>query len=129
MITLPLTITETKPTPIVKDFNTFTHYLTTNPIGLTKTNEFLSRRDLYELNQRMSNPVTDVTPRTDQPSYPLLHLFQHLALAGKLFFKVPEKGKVFLQPDERLQKYEELSIPEKYFFLLEILWQTGKNYR
>jgi hypothetical protein len=116
-------ITETEPTPLLRDFAAFTGYLSTHNIVLTRTNEFLSGRDLYELNQEMTHPLPDATPRTSQGAYPLLHLFYHLVLAGKLFRKVSEKGsRLALKPTERLQAYEELKLTERYFFLLETFW-------
>jgi len=116
-------ITENEPTPLLRDFALFTQYLRTHHIVLTKVNEFIPRKDLYELNQRMTHPLPDTTPRTDQTLYPLLHLFYHLILAGKLFQKVSGKGsRLVLKPTGRLQAYEELKLTEKYFFLLETLW-------
>jgi hypothetical protein len=115
-------ITETEPTPLIQDFATFTRYLKERQIVLTRTNEFISGRDLYELNREMIHPLLDTTPRTDQTVYLLLHLFYHLILAGKLFQKVPEKARMILRPTGRLQLYEELKPTEKYFFLLETFW-------
>ncbi|MEA2054440.1 MAG: plasmid pRiA4b ORF-3 family protein [Candidatus Thermoplasmatota archaeon] len=116
-------ITETEPMPLLRDFATFTQYLRAHHIVLTRVNEFISGRDLYELNQEMTHPLPDTTPRTDQTLYPLLHLFYHLVLAGKLFQKVPEKGGRFvLKTTGRLQLYDELKLTEKYFFLLETFW-------
>jgi hypothetical protein len=116
-------ITETEPTPLIRDFAAFTRYLRTHEIVLTSANEFIPGRDLYELNKEMTHPLQSITPRTDQTLYPLLNLFYYLALAGKLFQKVPEKGSRFaLKPTGRLQLYEELMHAEKYFFLLETLW-------
>lgn len=116
-------ITETEPAPLIRDFDTFTRYLRAHQIVLTRANEFIPGRDLYELNKEMTNPLQDTTPRTDQTLYPLLHLFYHLALAGKLFQKVSEKGsRLALKPTGRLQLYEELKLVEKYFFLLETFW-------
>jgi hypothetical protein len=116
-------ITETEPTPLLRDFAIFTRYLSTHHIVLTRANEFLSGSDLYELNQEMTHPLPDTTPRTSQSLYPLLHLLYHLVLAGKLFRKVSEKGsRLFLKPTERLQVYGELKLTERYFFLLETFW-------
>ena len=70
----------------------------------------------------MTNPNPLASLRIDQPSYPLLHLFYHLSLSGKLFMGVPEKKKLVLKPTERVQMYEELKPTEMYFFLLETLW-------
>ena len=116
-------VTETEPTSLLRDFATFTQYLRTHNIALTRVNEFIPGKDLYELNQRMTHPLPDTTPRTDQTRYTLLHLFYHLILAGKMFQKVSGKGgRLVLKPTERLQVYKELKHAEKYFFLLETLW-------
>ncbi|MHC1611576.1 MAG: plasmid pRiA4b ORF-3 family protein [Candidatus Methanospirareceae archaeon] len=116
-------ITETEPTPLLRDFATFTQYLRRHHIVLTRVNEFISGKDLYEINQEMTRPLPDTTPRTDQTGYPLLHLFYHLVLAGKLFQKVSGNGsRLVLKPTGRLQAYEELKPAEKYFSLLETFW-------
>ena len=116
-------ITETEPTPLLRDFATFTQYLRTHHLVLTQVNEFIPGKDLYELNQRMTHPLPDTTPRTDQTLYPLLHLFYHLILAGKMFQKVTGKGsRLVLKNTGRLQAYEELKLTERYFFLLETFW-------
>ncbi|MBE0515888.1 MAG: plasmid pRiA4b ORF-3 family protein [Methanophagales archaeon] len=116
-------ITETEPTPLLRDFATFTQYLRTHHIVLTRVNEFISGRDVYEVNQEITRPFPDTTPRTDQTLYPLLHLFYHLVLAGKLFQKVTGKGsRLVLKPTGRLRTYEELKLTERYFFLLETFW-------
>ena len=118
-----LVITETEPTQLLRDFITFIKYLKTHHIVLTPTNEIVSRKDLFEINQEMASPITENTPRTDQKFYPLLHLFYHLVLAGKLFQKVPKKrSKLFLKETERLQLFNVLNPVEQYFFLLETFW-------
>ncbi len=89
-----LNVTETEPTSLIRDFTAFIRYLRTHQIVLTRVNEFIPGKDLYELNKEMTLPLPDTTPRTDQTLYPLLHLFYHLALAGKLSQKVPEKSRI-----------------------------------
>jgi hypothetical protein len=51
-----------------------------------------------------------------------LHLYYHLALAGKLFRKIAHKTQKKLQATERLAAYRALTPAERYFFLLETLW-------
>src|SRR3989304_5162545 len=117
-----LTITENEPTPLLKDFAAFTGYLKTHKIVLTKANEFISGKNLFQLNQQMTHPVPDTSTHTAQIYYPLFHFFYHLVLGGKLFKKVPEKNRIVLKLTDRLQSYEDLKPAKKYFFLLETFW-------
>ncbi len=117
-----LTITENEPTPLLKDFAAFIDYLKTHKIILTEANEFISGKNLFELNGKMAHPVQDTSTRTAQIHYPLFHLFYHLVLGGKLFKKIPEKNRIVLKLTDRLQSYEDLKPAEKYFFLLETFW-------
>lgn len=116
------TINENEPTPILKDFAAFIQYLKTHQIVLTKVNEFISGKNLFELNQQMTHPQRNTVERTTQNFYPLFHLFYHLVLGGKLFQKVSETNRIVLKPTYRLQLYEDLRPAEKYFFLLETFW-------
>jgi len=118
-----LRITETEPTSLVKDFSAFVGYLKEKRATVTGVSEFINGRALYEINGMMSHPAPNATPRTRQTLYPLLHLFYHLALAGKLFRKATAgKNKLALEPTERLSLYEDLNPAERYFSLLETFW-------
>ncbi len=115
--------TETEPVPLLKDFSVFVEYLKMHRVGLTSSREFIGGKDLYALNQEMTEPISNTTSRTPQTLYPLLHLFYHLGLAGKLIQKISGKGnKQVLEPTDRLALYEDLKPAEQYFFLLETLW-------
>lgn len=115
--------TETEPVPLLRDFSVFIEYLKTHRVSLTSTHEFIGGKDLYALNQEMTRSVPNTTSRTPQTLYPLLHLFYHLGLAGKLIQKISRKGtKQVLEPTDRLILYENLKPAEQYFFLLETLW-------
>ena len=71
----------------------------------------------------MTHPIGDTTLRSGQQLYPQLHLFFHLAQAGRLIQKASGKGdKTVLQLSDRATDYSELTPTEKYFFLLETLW-------
>ena len=113
-----LTITGTEPTPLLKDFAVFAAYLKENRVSLNPSKAFINGRALYEINGEMSAPRPDATPRTPQTFYPLLHLFYHLSLAGKLFQKAAGGRRQILEPTDRLPLYEALKPAEKYFFLL-----------
>ncbi|WP_276918361.1 plasmid pRiA4b ORF-3 family protein [Aneurinibacillus aneurinilyticus] len=109
-------------TLFVRDFQTFIDYVRTHPVTLTKAKEQLMKKDLHTLNQHM-HYTSDTSEHAQQQSYPLLHLFYHLALAGSLLEKsIGERGSRILRPTERLALYEQLTETEKYFFLLETLW-------
>ena len=77
-MTATIQISETEPTALLKDFSEFTAYLTHHPVILATAREFIGGRDLYALNEAMSEPVPETTIRTRQTLYPQLHLFYHL---------------------------------------------------
>ena len=118
-----LVINEIDPVPLMKDFNTFITYLVENKPYLTRRKQFFSPKDLHQINQLMSSPNKENTPRTNQELYPLLHLFYHLIFYGKLFEKVSVGSqKVRIQKTDRMEGYLALTSTEKYFFLLETFW-------
>ncbi|KKM08456.1 hypothetical protein SY88_23560, partial [Clostridiales bacterium PH28_bin88] len=122
-ITPQLRVSEAEPSPIVRDFGLYAEFLCNNRMTLTPKSQYLAKKPLYQINQLMTTYVTADNPNYDQHSYPLLHLFYHLALAGRLFRKAQSKGGRFeLQPTERYSIYQNLKPAEKYFFLLETLW-------
>ena len=114
--------TETEPSPIVRDFDTFLSCLESTPVKISEKRRQMSYKALATLNELMTAPVPDNTPRTPQIFYPQLHLFFHLALAGGLVIKKGKKSSTVLAPTERIAAYRELSNAEKYFCLLETLW-------
>ena len=115
-------ITETEPTPLIHDFQSFLDYIGTNKPYLTPKGN-LSGKDLFEMNKGMTHPLDGTTLRTGQEFYPQLHLFFHLAQAGRLTQKTVEKGsKITLRLSDRASEYCKLTPTEKYLFLLETLW-------
>ena len=118
-----LEITRTYPTPILQDFRTFMDILKKVETVLSPKKQYMPRGWLWELNQLVNFEVADATPKLEQPSYPLLHMFYHLALAGKLAVLIPGKGgKFLLKVSERYEEYLSLTMSEQYFYLLETLW-------
>ncbi|WP_168735745.1 plasmid pRiA4b ORF-3 family protein [Cohnella fermenti] len=118
-----LIITETEPTPIVKDFTAFAAYVEKKEILLTKARGWLPRQDLLAINALMTEPEQEVTVYSDQNAYPLLALFYNLALVADLFRMEPHSsGKQTLLPTERLSVFYSLNPTEKYISLLEALW-------
>lgn len=116
-------ITATYPTPILEDFKRFMNSLRREEVALSPKNRYISKARLWEMNQFMYFKMEDATPKLDQASYPLLHLFYHLALAGKLVVMKPGKGGRFLlKAAERYEEFLNLTMTEQYFYLLETLW-------
>lgn len=116
-------ITEIDNIPLVKDFLLFANYTVKYEVGLTKTNQWIARKHLGELNARVSDPQTGVSARSDQVEYPILNLFYHLGLAaGILRIGSTSKGKSVLQPTERMTLFMEMNHTEQYMCLLETLW-------
>lgn len=108
---------------LLKDFSRFIEYLNSNQVTIGKTNKYISAKFLYEINKLMSIKQDEITPKSAQIAYPLLHMFYNLAVKGKLFVEEAVKGgKLVLKSTDKVQKFNELSNAEKYIFLLEILW-------
>jgi hypothetical protein len=114
--------TEDEPTPILRDFNTFVSYLEDTSFALGKKAGNIPYKHLVALNELMSTPNRENTPRTRQQYYPRLHLFYNLSLAGGLFQRSQSGSTFVLEPVERLNVFRSLSDAGKYFFLLETLY-------
>lgn len=111
------------PVNLVKDFDQFIDYIQNHTVQLTKTMEYIARKHLPMINERMSVKNNNATSYTEQEYYPYIHFFYSLALCGGLFEKVQVKaGKRQLMETERLHLFTELTDIEKYFFLLETFW-------
>lgn len=120
MIMAPqITITETEPTTIIKDFDIFTAYLKENNPSLVRKGHFLMKKTLAEINQRVHTPSPQGVLKTSTFLYPYLTLFYALALHSNLFIKT---AGLHLKETEKLTEYTQLTTPEKYFFLLETFW-------
>ncbi len=118
-----LNLNSQNPFAIVDDFSVFLNYLEENNIKLTKINQFLQGKVIYALNQKMTlEKMGNVTTRTPQKSYPLIHLFYHLTLSSKLFEVNYRKSYNLLEPTEYLGIFRNLTKTEKFVFLLETLW-------
>jgi len=118
-----LIISATYPTTLLQDFRIFMDRLKMKETVLSTKNQYMPRELLWELNQLMGLKTNDANPKLDQGSYPLLHMFNQLALAGKLAIMIPGKGgKFLLKVTERYEDYLNLTMAEQYFYLLETLW-------
>ncbi|OAS21352.1 plasmid pRiA4b ORF-3 family protein [Paenibacillus oryzisoli] len=111
------------PEQLIKDFLTFTDYLTSQEVGLTKSRQWLSRNNLLEINARMSVPEEGRTKTSDQDTYPLLHLYYHICIAAGFFSIIQAKsGKATLERTERLSLFLQMNETEQYMCLLETFW-------
>ena len=114
-----LRVSESEPTPIVRDFGIYAEFLRNNRVVLTPKSQHLAKATLYQLNKLMQTYVTADNPNFNQLSYPLLNLFYHLALNGKLLHKVQAKGDRYeLQPTELPHLH-----PPSLEWLWPVFWQ------
>lgn len=114
---------ETFPISLVRDFDEFLDYIHNHPVLLTKTKEYISRKHLPDLNQRLSVKNEAATSYTGQEYFPYMHFIYYLAISGGLLEKASVKtGKLQLMETDRIRLYNELTAVEKYFFLLETFW-------
>jgi hypothetical protein len=114
-----ITITETESTSIIKDFDIFAAYLKENNPSLVRKGHFLMKKTLAEINQQVHTPSPQGLLKTSTFLYPYLTLFYALALHSNLFIKT---AGLHIKETEKLTEYNQLTPPEKYFFLLETLW-------
>lgn len=116
-------ITENELAILLKDFNTFITYLNTNEVTITKANKYISNKYLYEINSLIDKPEKNVTIRSNQLAYPMLHLFYNLVVSSRLFQEDAIKGsKIVLKATDRFEMFENLTNEEKYISLLEALF-------
>lgn len=109
--------------PLIRDFDCLCNYLRRHKVHLTKKKEVISRTFLPEINQQMSVKNENATNNKEQEFYPYIHLLFTLAVNGKLFHKQDgAKGRLYIEPAEKLDQYFDLTGLEKYYFLLETLW-------
>ncbi|GKX65917.1 plasmid pRiA4b ORF-3 family protein [Inconstantimicrobium mannanitabidum] len=107
----------------LKDFNSFIEYLAFNEVTVGKTNNFISPKFLFEINEVMEIKQEGIKPTSTQVAYPLIHLFHNLSVSGRLFVrKSINGGKIILKATDRLKLFNDLSEVEKYITLIEILW-------
>lgn len=111
------------PIQLIIDFDQFMEYISNHAIHLTAKNEYISKKFLPEINNRLSVKAEHTTKHSQQESYPYIHFFYHLALSGQLIETVSlGSNKPMLRVTERWNLYQKLTDTEKYFFLLETFW-------
>ena len=108
---------------LIDDFDAFVRYLESKPnLPLTAGGD-LKAADLWVMNDRVNYKAPDyVTNRSRQIDYPLLGFLFQVATASRLFLVRFEKGNVLVANGNRLDTYRNLTLEEKYVFLLETAW-------
>ena len=93
------------------DFNKFLDYLCIKEVTLGKATKHISTKFLFEMNEVMSNKQQEVTAKSNQLAYPMLHLFYSLVVENKLFVEQKIKsGKLGLIPTERVKMFKQLKV-------------------
>ncbi|KAB7667711.1 plasmid pRiA4b ORF-3 family protein [Bacillus sp. B1-b2] len=112
------------PINLIKDFRTFLSYIENNPVKLTKTQEFLTRKSLVEIYALMSEPKIEIPIKKTQEDYPLLHLFYILSIKLQLIKKNTMSNGVYASVNPKLlEEYYHLSATEQYLVLLQCFWE------
>lgn len=107
-----------KDCTIVDDFEAFLIFFD-KKVKLTKANGYITRKDLIALNEQMINPRIGIPETANQPDYPHVHLFYHLAFRLDLLHKV---GQAAVLNQVCADEYAELTRTEKYVSLLNCFW-------
>ncbi len=118
-------ISETFPSSLIADFNVFLNYLEKSDLKLTKSRRELSRKNLFQLNQLMTEPQEDVNERSDQHKYPMLHLF-YLLLINGAFASIDNSKRTSVKLDldtEKFVYFRNLNPTEQYFYLFKTFFQ------
>lgn len=108
---------------LIDDFDSFVHCLEGKPnLPLTAGGD-LKAADLWAINDRVNYKAPDyVTNRSRQIDYPLPGFLFQVATVSRLFPVKFEKGNVLVANADRLDTYRNLTLEEKYIFLLETAW-------
>ncbi len=108
---------------LIDDFEAFLRYLESKPaMPLTAAGD-LKSADLWALNDRVNYKAPDyVTPRSRQIDYPLLGFLFQVATSSRLFLVQFGKATTLQANRARLDAYHQLTLEERYVFLLETAW-------
>ncbi|WP_176448131.1 hypothetical protein [Lentibacillus sp. CBA3610] len=114
---------EEVPKEIVNDVQTFLDYVEQHKIKLTKSREYVKRKDLREIYARLENRKPAASGYGNQDDYPMIHLLFHLTLTLGLTYKTWSKSGASLMTDpSRIDIFQELNTTEKYITLLNTFW-------
>jgi hypothetical protein len=114
----------TSRTTVLNDFQTFLNYLSAhNGMKLTAANSFISRRDLFALNEAMSSPE-ELKSTANQPDSGTIHLFYTLSKTLNLFV-LSANNKLEVTP--RIDLFKQLSQKEQFVVLFDALWNETRR--
>ena len=107
----------------INDFLAFCSFIDEKAPILSKKGLVLGKKDLFELNKQLHYKKEIAAANYMQESYPVIDLMFKLALSGELYKKgADDKGNVYLLKTERKNEFDELTIYEKFVFLLETFY-------
>jgi len=110
-------------TTVLNDFQSFLNYLSAhNGMKLTAANSFISRRDLFALNEAMSSPE-ELKNTANQPDSRTIHLFYTLSKTLNLFV-LSANNKLEMTP--RIDLFKQLSQKEQFVVLFDALWNETR---
>jgi hypothetical protein len=113
----------TSRTTVLNDFQTFLNYLSAhNGMKLTAANSFISRRNLFALNEAMSSPE-ELKNTANQPDSRTIHLFYSISKTLNLFV-VTTNNKLEVTP--RIDLFKQLSQKEQFVVLFDALWNEAR---
>jgi hypothetical protein len=110
-------------TTVLNDFQTFLNYLSAhNGMKLTAANSFISRRDLFALNEAMSSPE-ELKNTANQPDSRTIHLFYTISKTLNLFVLSANNK---LEVTSRIDLFKQLSPKEQFVVLFDALWNETR---
>lgn len=115
-----LTISETQPGTLLKDFQTLLEFIGLDGRVVSNTRQQISMKDLAELNQQLSHPIEIDLKRPAQKSYPPIHgLYLLLRATGIVKSKAKGKKRYLVLNPSVYQQWQQLNPAERYCTLLE----------
>ncbi|ABW30968.1 IS1096 element passenger TnpR family protein [Acaryochloris marina] len=115
-----LTISETQPGSILKDFQTLLGFIGLEGRAVSGKRQQISMKDLAELNQQLSTPIDIDLKRPAQKSYPPIHGLYLLLRATGIVSSVTKGKKQFLVLNQPVYElWQQLNPTERYCTLLE----------
>jgi hypothetical protein len=121
----PMTIntifnTDNIPGTILKDMNTFLHYIRENELEITGNKGLLPNHCLPKININMSHPLKLALKREQQISYPHISALYLLSRSLGFIQLIQNKSKRFLTINaEMISEWNKLNEVEKYFGLMQ----------